>query len=289
MSVLAIKLFTSLHSPQIMSKSAIVLDMMNDEILFEKNADQSYPTASMSKLMTIYIVLDLIERGTIHWSDGVVMSDSANDIVHDAVSIPVYAGNVLTVRDLFHAMVIPSANNATIALAEYISGSEAEFTQLMNEKAAELGLSEGTQFFNATGLPHLEMENKMSARDIALLAKHLIEDHPDFLNITRLEHHYIADYDIDLFSTNKMLSSFNDDLFLEEVDGLKTGFTPSAGYCFVSTAEKGDQRLISVIMNAQTDEQRFKETKQLLSFGFNEFTRPPVIQFLKEKARKYIN
>lgn len=282
---LAFKLYIDVQSPFIHSQSALLFDVTNDDILYEKDVDVSYPVASLSKLMTIYIVLDLLEHGTIHWNDEVIVSSIANDIVFSAAKIPVDSGRVLTVQDLFHSMVISSANNATIALAEYISGSEVEFTRLMNDKADQLGLSSKTHFINSTGLPQSGMANKMSARDVVLLAKNLMNDHHHILEITSLEHDYIDAFGIDLFTTNKMLNTHND-LYLKEVDGLKTGYTAEAGYCFVGTAEKEGKRLISVIMNAPSDEDRFNETKRLLAYGFGEFNKPSLKQMIKSYVRK---
>ncbi|WP_242694839.1 D-alanyl-D-alanine carboxypeptidase family protein [Pseudogracilibacillus auburnensis] len=271
-SLLAINKYSDLRKPAIHSTAAVLMDASNGEILYEKDAGISYPVASMSKLMTMYIVLDLLEDEVIDWSDHVTVSENANDLIDSAAKIPVESGTILTVQDLYYAMAISSANNATIALAKYISGTEEEFTLLMNEKARELGLSEGTNFVNATGLPNAEVENQMSARDVATLAHNLLTDHPEVLEAVRLEHYYIESFGIDLYTTNRMLNKHEDEAYVKEVDGLKTGYTDAAGYCFVGTAMKGDRRLISVVINAETDEDRFSETKKLLSYGFSPFT-----------------
>lgn len=284
--VCTLKLYMNRQAPYIHSSSAILLDITSDEILFEKNANTAYPIASMSKLMTISIVLDLIKDGTIHWDDQVTISETANNIVDSAAKIPIEPKSVLTVRDLFYAMVISSANNATIALAEFISGSEVEFTHLMNETAKGLGLSTAN-FINATGLPLSERENEMSAKDVSLLASYIINNHSDLLEVTSLEHYYIDAYEIDVFSTNKMLDQSHEKIYLKEVDGLKTGYTRNAGFCFVSTAEIDGKRLVSVIINSQTDDERFIETKSLLEFGFGKF-RPTLKQFIQSNDRKLI-
>lgn len=275
-------------TPNIHSKSAILMDASNGEVLYEKEASGSYPVASMSKLMTEYIVLDLIETGSIHWNDEVLISETANIVGEGAVMIPVNAGDSLIVKDLFNAMVISSANNATIALAEHVADTEEDFTMLMNEKALHLGLSDSTHFVNATGLPNFAMnnaENRMSANDVATLAYNLLKDHPvDVLETANLQQYTIHSHGIDLFSTNKMLHSGNIKTYFKGMDGLKTGFTDAAGYSFIGTAFQKDKRLISVIMNAESDESRFIETKKLLSYGFGKFP----ISFLNEKVKSVL-
>lgn len=274
--------------PNIQSKAAILMDASTGDIIFEKDASKSYPVASLSKLMTEYIILDLIENEAIHWEDEVSISETANTVGEGAVMIPVDAGDSLTVQDLFNAMVISSANNATIALAEYIAGTEDEFTMLMNEKAMHLGLSANTHFVNATGLPNYEMnhtENMMSANDVATLAFNLLRDHPlDVLETANLQQYRIHSHGIDLFSTNKMLSSDNKKIYFKGMDGLKTGFTDAAGYNFIGTASQNGKRLISVIMNAESDESRFIETKKIMTYGFD---KSPLHSF-NEKIKSII-
>jgi len=171
-------------------------------------------------------------------------------------------------------MVISSANNATIALAEHIAGTEEAFTILMNEKATEIGLSDQSTFINSTGLPEGEIENEMSAEDVAKLAFHLLHDHPEALDMASYTEYQMEHSGIQLYTTNKMLSEMNSETYFKGVDGLKTGFTNAAGYCFVGTAQQDNQRLISVVINAEDDETRFIETKKLLSFGFDKFYLP---------------
>ena len=284
--IVTINYFTS--APTIQSQSAILMDASSGKILYEKDASTSYPVASMSKLMTEYIVLDQIENGSIQWDDEVMISEVANNVIPGAITLPIDSGDTLSVRDLFSAMILSSANNAAIALAEYISGTEEAFTVLMNKKARDIGLSEKTTFVNATGLPNREMnnqENKMSATDVATLAFYLLKDHPKILETTSQQHYHVTNIGIDLYSTNKMLAIQNSKTYYESVDGLKTGYTTAAGYCFVGTALKNDKRLISVIIDAEDEEERFIETKKLLSFGFGESS----IFTLKEIAKIFIN
>lgn len=256
---------------KINSQSAVLMDAMTGDIFYKKDATKGYPVASISKLMTEYVVLDKITSGVISWDDPVIMSNQANSVGTNAVVVAVNVGETLTVRDLFKAMVISSANNAAIALAEHISGTEEAFTQLMNEKARTIGLSNQTKFVNATGLPAEQLdgvENLMSATDVATLVFQLLKDYEsDVIEIASKQYDQIADGKIDIYTTNKMLNS-NSQWYFAGLDGLKTGFTNAAGYNFASTAMKNNNRLICVVMNASDEEMRFSDTKKLLSFGF---------------------
>lgn len=281
---MAFALYYNFKDPNIHSKSAILMDASSGETLYEKDATTSYPIASMSKMMTEYIVLEHIASGAIHWEDQVVMSETANNLGDAAVSIPIDVGESLSVKDLFAAMVISSANNATIALAEYIAHTEDNFTILMNEKAVDMNLSNQTQFVNATGLPNERMdhqENQMSAKDVATLAYHLLMDYHEVVDWTSQLVYHVDSNDINLYSTNQMLNDLDDQTYVEGVDGLKTGFTDGAGYCFTGTAMQGNKRLISVIMDAENDEARFIETKKLFSFGFGKMHIPSFKAFIK--------
>lgn len=269
-SFLAITIYGNYKTPHINSKSAILMDASTGKVLYKKDASTAYPVASMSKLMTEYIVLDHIENGTIHWDDMVTMSETANNITASGVKIPVEVGELLSVKDLFAAMVISSANNATIALAEHVAGTEEAFTMLMNEKAANIGLSRQTTFVNSTGLPSNTTENEMSAKDIATLAYHLLKDYEETLDMASYLTYQLDADGIHLYSTNKMLDPNNSDIYFDGLDGLKTGFTDAAGYGFAATASREDQRLISVVIHAKDEDHRFSETKRLLSFGFGD-------------------
>lgn len=276
--------------PRLQSKSAILMDASTGKILYEKDTETPYPIASMSKMMTEYIVLEHIKEGLIKWEDEVIISQTANDVIPGAAILPVESGDSLTVEELLSAMTISSANNAAIALAETISGTEDAFTLLMNEKAVQMGLSDKTLFVNSTGLPNAGMnnqENEMTAIDVATLAYHLLNDYPDVLNTTSHQNYYIKHSDITIYTTNKMLMTENNDTYFQPVDGLKTGYTDAAGYCFTGTAYKNDQRLISVVINSPGDDERFIETKRLLEFGFGEFnfveTIKSTVNQLKEK------
>ncbi|WP_226671175.1 D-alanyl-D-alanine carboxypeptidase family protein [Metabacillus litoralis] len=162
-----------------------------------------------------------------------------------------------------------SANNAAVLLAEHISGSEVEFTNLMNEEAKRLGLSDDTVFLNATGLPNKNnQETTMTALDLANLSSQLLDGYPELLEITNLPSYQLTYNNISISNTNAMLYSKNPDMHFNGLDGLKTGYTSEAGYCFAGTAKQGKKRLISVVMGTATKDQRFKEIRKLLSYGF---------------------
>lgn len=278
--------FFSKNMIQIDSKAAVVMDAVTGEVIFKKNAHTAYPVASISKLMTELIVLDYIEAGRLDWDEPVVMSVRANDLIGDAVKIPVATNDQLLVKDLFTAMVVSSANNATIALAEHVAGTEEAFTDLMNEKAVEIGLSDDAYFVNATGLPNPEftnMENTMSALDVGALASVLLETHGNVvLRTANLEHYHIVSHGIDVYSTNKLLAD-------GKVDGLKTGYTDAAGYGFVGTEKRVDKRVISVVIDAGHEDLRFIESEKLLAYGFGEQPAFSVKELAKQIRSKVRN
>ncbi|TVX91662.1 D-alanyl-D-alanine carboxypeptidase family protein [Paenibacillus agilis] len=265
--------FPFIAKPDIDAKAAILMDAESGKILYSINEDTPLAPASMSKIMTEYIVLEQIYTGALKWNDTIMIN--ATTVDSEGVKIDVEVGDRLSVKDLFYAMVVSSANNAAVALAEHIAGSEDQFTQLMNEMAKQLELSPQTYFVNATGLAdENNEESRMTALDVAKISQQLLEKFPDVVSITKLES-YTLEYDgTVLTATNKMLDPNDQGLYFESVDGLKTGFTNLAGYSFAGTAEEGNKRLISVVMGTGSDADRFRETKKLLSFGFNKFYIP---------------
>jgi D-alanyl-D-alanine carboxypeptidase len=261
-----------LDAPTIEGHSAILMDASSGRTLMMQDADIAFPVASMSKMMTEYIVQEQVEKGTIHWDDQVEISKTANNIDPGGAKIYINENDVLTVRDLYSAMAVSSANNAAKALAEHIAGTEKKFAKIMNDKARKMSLSDRTNFVNATGLSNPDgSDNLMTAEDVAHLAYRLLHDFPEVVETTNLPQYELAFDGTILRNSNAMLYPENQDLYYELVDGLKTGFTESAGYCFTGTAKKGDKRLISVVMGAESDQARFLETYKLLSYGFNNF------------------
>lgn len=267
------------------AESAIIVDVNTGKILYAKNKDDALPPASMTKMMTEYLVLEKIAQGEIDWETTTEISDFVYEIsANNAFSgIGLRKDVDYTVKALYEAMAINSDNATTIALAELISGSEGEFVKLMNEKAKELGLPDAT-FVNSTGLDNDSMGGKhpegtnandtnlMSAESAALLAYHIIKDFPEALDISSVPTTKFDGHDI--VNWNWMLphkTEFLEDFYYEGVDGIKTGHTDLAGYNFTSTAQRNDRRLITVVMKTASVEERFKETAKLLDYGFSQF------------------
>ncbi|MED0962256.1 D-alanyl-D-alanine carboxypeptidase family protein [Bacillus paramycoides] len=253
--------------PYVKAKAAVLIDANTGEVVYKKNETVPYAPASMSKMMTAYILLEYIHQGKIHWEDQVTISQKSEKT--DGVKIPIQRGDVLSLQDLYQALLIKSANNSAVALAEHIASTETKFVELMNQKAKQLGLSSETTFVNASGLQEADgTETKMTAMDVAKLAYHLIKDYPEVLEVTQLTQSHLAFNNVTIESTNKMLDPTNRRFYFKGMDGLKSGFTDSAGYCFTGTAVQGDKRFISVIMGTNSTNKRFTESRKLLSYGF---------------------
>ncbi|GKU85278.1 D-alanyl-D-alanine carboxypeptidase family protein [Niallia sp. NCCP-28] len=268
------------------SKAAILVDSESGEVLYEKNADELLGVASMSKMMTEYILLESIKEGKITWDQKVKI----NNYVHRLSGAPELSnvglteGEEYTVKELYQAMAIHSGNAATVALAELIAGTEKNYINVMNKKAKELGL-EDYEFVNSSGLNNADLlgsypagnatsENKMSARAVAKLAYHLVKDYPEILETSSMPSLKFRD-GREYKNFNWLIPSL---VFgYEGVDGLKTGSTDYAGYNVTSTAKKGDQRVISVIMKGKTKNSRFSETVKMLDYAFGNFAEEEVL------------
>lgn len=265
--------------------AAILVEAKSGKILYQKNPDERLAIASMTKMMTEYLVHEAVAKGKIKWDQKTKVSEYAHIISQDRSlsNVPLENGGTYTVKELYEAMAIYSANGATIALAELIGGSEANFAKMMNEKAKELGLK-NYKFVNSTGLINKDLkgkqpegtspdeENEMSAKDCALLAQHLLQDYPKVLDtakIPKMTFQKGGKYPIDMSNWNWMLKGLVKGY--EGVDGLKTGHTDQAGYCFTGTAERNGMRLISVVIKTNSETARFDETKKLFDYGFTNF------------------
>ncbi|MFG6667436.1 D-alanyl-D-alanine carboxypeptidase family protein [Halomonas sp. HNIBRBA4712] len=242
-------------APQLAASSWILMDADSGRILVEHNADERLPPASITKLMTAYMVERELDRGTINMSDMVNISENAWRTGGSKMFIEV--GDRVSVEDLLHGIVIVSGNDASVAMAEHLAGGEAPFADLMNQHADRLGMR-NTHFENATGLPH--DNHYSSAHDLALLTQHIINDYPEHYAIYSQKNFSFGG--IDQPNRNRLL--WRD----PTVDGLKTGWTTAAGYCLVSSAKRDDMRLISVVMGTNSEEARAQETQKLLSYGF---------------------
>ncbi|MGG0725405.1 D-alanyl-D-alanine carboxypeptidase family protein [Bacillus mycoides] len=253
--------------PEIDVKAAIIIDASDGDVIYQNNENEAVAPASMSKMMTAYLVLESIHNGKVRWEDPVKIS--AKSAQTEGAKIPMQVNDTLTVKDLYHALMIESANNSAVALAEHVAKTEKNFVQLMNEKAQQLEMSDKAKFANASGLQEPDgSETKMTAADVAKLAYHLIKDYPEILEVTHLRQSQLAFNNINVTNTNEMLNKNNKALYIEGIDGLKTGFTDSAGYCFTGTAKQGDNRIITVVMGTKSKTKRFTETQKLMSYAF---------------------
>ncbi|MFZ3591675.1 serine hydrolase [Bacillus sp. DJP31] len=267
------------------AEAAILVDAKSGMILYEKNSEISLPTASMTKMMTEYLVLEALAEGKITQEQETGISDFVYQISHNRnlSNVPLRADGKYTVKELYEAMAIYSANGATIALAELVAGSETNFVKMMNEKAEELGL-ETYKFVNSTGLNNGDLlgqhpqgtkpddENLMSAKSTAQLAFHLINDYPEVLETASIPKKVFregTDDRIEMSNWNWMLPSLV--YGYEGVDGLKTGTTDLAGFCFTGTAQRDGNRLIAVVMKSIGYEERFDDTAKLFNYGFSNY------------------
>lgn len=241
--------------PSVAAKAFLLTDFDSGAILASKNPDERVEPASLTKLMTSYIVAHELNAGKIHLDDLVTISEKAWKMPGSKMFIEV--GKQVPVRDLIKGMIIQSGNDATVALAEYIAGSEEVFVQLMNQWAKKLGMT-GTHFTNSTGLP--DPNHYTTARDLAILARALIRDFPQ---------HY-AWYKEKVFTYNGIRQYNRNKLLWQDpsVDGIKTGHTESAGYCLVASAKRNDMRLISILLGADSARKRISESQKLLNYGF---------------------
>ncbi|MCB8890291.1 D-alanyl-D-alanine carboxypeptidase family protein [Vreelandella malpeensis] len=245
-------------APQLAASSWILMDANSGRILVEHNADERLPPASITKLMTAYLVERELDRGTINLEDMVNISETAWRTGGSKMFIEV--GDQVSVDDLLHGIIIVSGNDASVAMAEHLAGGETPFADLMNQHADRLGMR-NTHFENATGLPH--DNHYSSAHDLALLSQHIINDYPEHYAVYSQRNFSYGG--IDQPNRNRLL--WRD----PTVDGLKTGWTNAAGYCLVASAQREDMRLISVVMGTNSEEARAQETQKLLSYGFRFF------------------
>ncbi|MFC7367191.1 MULTISPECIES: D-alanyl-D-alanine carboxypeptidase family protein [Vreelandella] len=241
--------------PQLAASSWILMDADSGRVLAEHNSDERLPPASLTKLMTAYLVERELDRGTINLDDMVSISEKAWRTGGSKMFIEV--GDQVSISDLLKGIIIVSGNDASVAVAEHLAGGEAPFADLMNQHATRLGMH-NTNFQNATGLPG--EEHYSTARDMALLSQYIINDYPDHYAIYSQRNFSFGG--IDQPNRNRLL--WRD----PTVDGLKTGWTTEAGYGLVSSALRDDMRLISVVMGTSSEESRAQESQKLLSYGF---------------------
>ncbi|MBN2647470.1 MAG: D-alanyl-D-alanine carboxypeptidase [Thiotrichales bacterium] len=242
-------------APEVSGSAYLLIDFDSGRVLAQKNPDQRVEPASLTKIMTGYVVINELRNGNMQMGDMVTISQNAWKMPGSKMFIEV--GKQVSVQDLIKGMVIQSGNDASVALAEHIAGSEEVFAQLMNKYAKSLGMT-NTNYVNATGLP--DPEHYTSANDLALLTSALIKNFPDeykWYSEKKFTFNGITQY-----NRNKLL--WQD----ETVDGLKTGHTESAGYCLVSSAKRDEMRLISVVLGTNSANTRVQETQKLFNYGF---------------------
>ena len=244
------------------SKSAILIEASTGEVLYENNADEKLNPASMTKMMSMLLIIEAIENGTITWNQEVTVSENASSMGGSQILLE--TGEKMSVEDLFKGVAISSGNDAVVALAETVAGTEDAFISMMNDKAKELGLK-NTNFKGPHGLD--EANHYSSARDMALIAKELVK-HEKVLEFTSVYEDYLrenTDRKIWLVNTNKLVR------FYEGVDGLKTGYTKEAGYCLTATAEKDGMRIIAVVMGEPDSKTRNTEVSEMLDYAFAQY------------------
>lgn len=242
------------------AKSAIMIEASTGEILFQKNKDEKLAPASMTKMMSMLLIMEEIENGNLKWNEMITTSEKASSMGGSQIFLKV--GEKMTVEDLLKGVAIASGNDAVVALAERVSGSEEQFVKRMNTRAQDLGLK-NTNFINATGLT--ADNHYSSAYDMSLIAKELVK-HEKILEFTSTYEDYLrkdTKSPFWLVNTNRLVR------FKEGVDGLKTGFTDEAGYCLTATMKKDNMRLITVVMKEENTSKRSADTTKMLDYGFN--------------------
>ena len=254
-------MFADVWCMEIEAKSALLMDVATGTVLYEQNAHDALAPASVTKVMTMLLIMEAIDSGKISWSDSVTVSDAAAAKGGSQVFLKV--GETMTVEEMVKSIAVSSANDCACAMAEHLCGSEAAFVEAMNTRAKELGMAD-THFVNCTGLDDSPEANdhRTSAHDIALMSRELLGKHPDITKYTTIWMDTIRDGAFGLSNTNKMVRFYNG------CTGLKTGFTRGAGYCLSASAEREGLQLIAVVMGCETSQKRFAACKSMLDYGF---------------------
>lgn len=247
-------------------KSAILMDVATGTILYEQNAHEALAPASVTKVMTMLLIMEAIDGGQIGWQDQVTTSEAAAAKGGSQVYLKV--GEQMTVADMVKAIAVSSANDCACAMAEHIAGSETAFVEKMNQRAKELGMND-TNFVNCTGLDDdaAAADHKTSAHDIGIMSCQLLKYHPDIKKYTTIWMDTLRNGTFGLSNTNKMVR------FYPGATGLKTGFTSKAGYCLSASAQRDGMELVAVVMGAKTSAERFSACKSLLDYGFSTYAQ----------------
>ena len=243
------------------AKSGVLMDVATGTLLYEQDAHTPLAPASVTKVMTMLLIMEAIDSGRISWDDTVTASENA--AAKGGSQIFLKAGECMTVADMVKSIAVSSANDCACAMAEHIAGSEGAFVDRMNSRAKELGMND-THFVNCTGLdddPNAK-DHKTSAYDIAIMSCELLKNHPDIKKYTTIWMDTVRDGAFGLSNTNKLVR------FYPGATGLKTGFTRQAGYCLSASALREDMELVAVVMGCETSKERFAACKNLLDHGF---------------------
>ena len=246
---------------QIPAKSALLMEMETGTVLYAANEHEALAPASVTKVMTLLLIMEAIDGGRIGWEDTVTASEEA--AAKGGSQIYLKVGETMSVSDMVKAIAVSSANDCACAMAEHIAGSETAFVTMMNTRAKELGM-ENTNFVNCTGLDDEPdaADHKTSAYDIALMSRELMIKHPDIQKYTTIWMDTVRNGEFGLSNTNKLIRFYNG------ATGLKTGFTSGAGYCLSATAQREELHLVAVVMGCATSKERLAACKQLLDHGF---------------------
>ena len=254
------------------STSGILIEANSGKIIFEKEINKEVSVASMTKMVAQIIILEEIKAKHIKWDDIATVSKNASDMGGSQIYLE--QGEKITLEDLMKGISVASGNDATVAMAEYISGSEEKFVKRMNEKVKDLGLVH-THFTNCTGLD--EKNHYSSAYDMAMIARELVVNYPEILKFSSIYEDYLRENTNKKFwlvNTNKLIAGY------EGTDGLKTGHTDDAGYCLAATTKRNNVRLIAIVLGEKESKTRNKETMELLDYGFNNIK----VKTLKKKG-----
>ena len=254
---------------QLAAPSAVLMDLATGTVLYEVNAHQPMAPASVTKVMTLLLIMEAIDSGKIGWQDMVTASEAAAAKGGSQVYLKV--GETMSVEEMVKSIAVSSANDCACAMAEYIAGSEAGFVERMNQRAQELGM-ENTHFVNCTGLDDdpSAAEHLTTAYDIAVMSRELLLNHPDIKRFTTIWMDNVRNGSFGLSNTNKLVR------FYEGTTGLKTGYTSSAGHCLSASAQRDGLELVAVVLHCASSADRFQSAKALLDYGFANYALVPV-------------
>ena len=252
------------EAPEVAAKSAVLMEVSTGKVISEQNAHEPLPPASVTKVMTLLLIMEAIDSGAVGWKDMVTASEAA--AAKGGSQIYLKVGESMCVEEMVKSIAVSSANDCACAMAEHIAGSESAFVEKMNQRAKELGMND-TNFVNCTGLDDSPdaQAHKTSAYDIATMSRQLLKNHTDIKKYTTIWMDTIRDGAFGLSNTNKLVR------FYRGATGLKTGFTAAAGYCLSASAQRDGMELIAVVMGCATSKERFAACKSLLDYGFATF------------------